>query len=67
LQRYTVQIPRRTFKALSEARAIQPVAPERWGRQFVVLTNQRLYRHDDDDVGLDWDQPEFLDAAGLVL
>ncbi len=64
LQPYTVQVPRKAFASLKEARAVAPVAPERWGEQFMQLVNAGLYR---DDIGLHWEHPEFLGAASLVI
>lgn len=63
LQPYLVQVPENTYKALWQARAIEPVAPERYGEQFVQLVNPRLY---DARFGLHWDNPQFLAAEVLV-
>ena len=64
LQPYLVQVPQQGYEALWRAHAIQPVAPERYGEQFVRLVNPRLY---DARFGLHWDDPQFLDAEGLVM
>lgn len=64
LQPYTVQVPRRAFGALRAAGAVSAVLPERWGEQFMVLTNVRLYRP---DIGLHWENPDFLDSASLII
>lgn len=63
LQPYIVQLPRQAYDALWEVRAIQPVAPDRYGEQFVQLVNSRLY---DERFGLHWDNPQFLEAGSLV-
>lgn len=63
LQPYIVQLPRPAYEALWKARAVQPVAPDRYGEQFVQLVNPRLY---DERFGLHWDDPQFLEAGSLV-
>lgn len=63
LQPYLVQVPQQAYDALIKAHAVQVVAPERYGEQFVRLVNKRLY---DPRFGLHWDNPQFLDAEGLV-
>ncbi|MGE4336825.1 MAG: CRISPR-associated helicase Cas3' [Pigmentiphaga sp.] len=63
LQPFLVQVPERGYAALWQAGAIQAVAPERYGEQFVRLVNPRLY---DAQFGLHWDEPGFLSAEGLV-
>lgn len=62
LQPYLVQLPRQGFEALRQSGAIQPVAPERWGEQFMELTVMGLY---DERFGLSWDDPTFLKAESL--
>ncbi len=62
LQPYLVQLPRQGFEALRKSGAIQPVAPERWGEQFMELTVMDLY---DKRFGLSWDDPAFLKAESL--
>lgn len=62
LQPYLVQLPRPGFDALRKSGAIQPVAPERWGEQFMELTVMDLY---DKRFGLSWDDPVFLKAESL--
>jgi CRISPR-associated endonuclease/helicase Cas3 len=64
LQPYLVQVPRQAFAALREVGAIQPVAEERWGEQFMVLVNPDLYRQ---DAGLWWEQPAFMNPANLII
>lgn len=63
LQPYIVQLPRVAYDALWSVHAVQPVAPDRYGEQFVQLINPRLY---DDRFGLRWDNPQFLEANSLV-
>ncbi|RMH89061.1 CRISPR-associated endonuclease Cas3'' [Lysobacter pythonis] len=64
LQPYLVQVPEQAYDALRQAHAIQPVAPERYADQFVVLLNPRLY---DKRFGLHWEAPQFLEADRLVI
>lgn len=63
LQPYLVQLPKQGYNALREAGAIQPVAPERFGEQFMVLVNPDAY---DPRYGLRWDDPGFVRAERLV-
>ncbi|HEX7339929.1 MAG TPA: CRISPR-associated helicase Cas3' [Rhodanobacteraceae bacterium] len=56
LQPFLVQVPPHVYRQLEQAGAIAPVAPERYGEQFVKLTNRRLY---DAQYGLHWEQPQF--------
>ena len=64
LQSWLVQVPEQAYRALWQAHAIAPVAPERYGEQFVRLVNARLY---DARFGLHWhDNPQFIDAERLV-
>lgn len=65
LQPYLVQIPRQAFIALADARAIAPVAAERFGDQFWVLTNMDLY--DKHVAGLNWENPVFHKAENLAM
>lgn len=64
LQRYLVQVPKHGFEALRKAGAIEAVRPERWGDQFMILANECLY---DDDFGLSWDNPTFIESSALVI
>lgn len=64
LQPYLVQVPRQAFAALRQAGAIQPIAPERWGEQFMALVNMDIYSP---QYGLWWDEPTFVDAAQLIV
>lgn len=63
LQPYLVQLPRNGFDALRKAGAIQPVAPEKWGEQFIELVNKDLYNT---NFGLSWDDPAFLKTESLM-
>lgn len=64
LQPYTVQIPERAFRELLKSGAVQPVSPEKFGDQFMVLMNPDLYS---DACGLSWDDPNFMEAASTVI
>ncbi|MEN4901882.1 CRISPR-associated endonuclease Cas3'' [Luteimonas sp. TWI1416] len=64
LQSWLVQVPEQAYQALWASHAIAAVAPDRYGDQFVRLVNPRLY---DARFGLHWEQPQFLDALGLVI
>ncbi len=64
LQQFLVQVPRQAFDALRQTGAIQPVAPERYGEQFMQLANPDLY---DARFGLHWDDPVFVKAERLVI
>lgn len=63
LQPYLVQLPRDKFDALRRTGAIQPVAPEKWGEQFMELVNGDLYNQHS---GLSWDDPSFLSIERLL-
>lgn len=62
LQPYTVQVPKSAFEVLRKSRALQPVRPDKWGEQFMVLVSSDLYA---DDHGLSWDDPRFLAIQSL--
>lgn len=62
LQPYLVQLPRKGYQALLEAGAIQPVAGERYGEQFMALVNPDLYHR---RFGLHWDNPAFISSERL--
>lgn len=64
LQPYLVQVPRKAFDVLRKAGAIQAVAAERYGDQFMVLQNSDLYCA---DFGLRWDDPAFIRAESAVI
>jgi len=60
LQRHIVQLPRRARASLIANQAAVEVCPEKFGGQFVVLTNDALYTH---EAGLDWADPTFRNAT----
>ena len=64
LQPYTVEVPSHARSALRQAGAVAPVREDRFGDQFMLLTNKYLYRQ---DVGLTWDDPTFRQAECLVV
>lgn len=64
LQPFIVQLPQKAYDALWRAKAIAPVAPDRYGDQFVQLVNRDLY---DVQFGLRWDNPLFICAENLVV
>ena len=64
LQPYIVQVPQRAYEALYRVGAIQPVAPEKFGDQFVTLESKDLYN---EDCGLGGDDPIFMSAESLVF
>ncbi|WP_028079639.1 CRISPR-associated helicase/endonuclease Cas3 [Solimonas soli] len=64
LQTHLVQVPQKAYDALWQTHAIEPIAPEKYGEQFVQLVNARLY---DGRFGLHWDDPQFLDVDTLVV
>ncbi len=62
LQPYLVQLPRQGFDALYKAGAVMPVAPQKWGEQFMVLAHEGLY---DPRYGLSWDHPALIRSEHL--
>lgn len=62
LQPYIVQLPRQGYNALLQTGAIQPVAPDRYGEQFMQLVNPDLYH---EQYGLHWDNPAFIRSESL--
>jgi len=62
LQPYIVQLPRQGYDALLMVGAIQPVAAERYGEQFMQLVNPDLYHQ---QYGLHWDNPAFIRSESL--
>ncbi|MEQ1529556.1 MAG: CRISPR-associated helicase Cas3' [Methylococcales bacterium] len=59
LQVYLVQIPEHGFKELLKVGAIKPIKPEKFGDQFWRLIDTGLY---DDEAGLSWDNPYFIQS-----
>ncbi len=64
LQPYLVQLPRNGFDALRKAGAIQPVAPVKWGEQFMELVNMDIYSH---KFGIWWEEPTFMKSANTII
>lgn len=64
LQPYLVQLPRQGFDALYKAGAVRPIAPKKWGEQFMQLENLDIY---DPQFGLSWDDPTFLRASNTII
>jgi CRISPR-associated endonuclease/helicase Cas3 len=64
LQPYLVQVPQSAFISLQKSGAIQPVARERYGEQFMRLVNPDLYN---EKFGLHWGDPVFMKAESLVV
>lgn len=64
LQVYLVQIPEHGFKELVKVGAIKSIKPEKFGDQFWRLTDSDLY---DDEAGLSWDNPVFMDAEKTII
>ncbi|WP_425423956.1 CRISPR-associated helicase Cas3' [Simplicispira psychrophila] len=62
LQPYLVQLPRQGFDALYKAGAVIPVAPKKWGEQFMVLAHEGLYN---ERFGLSWDNPALIRSEDL--
>ncbi|HQZ01812.1 MAG TPA: CRISPR-associated helicase Cas3' [Thauera sp.] len=62
LQPYLVQVPLNVFQTLRNSGAIQPIAPEKWGEQFMELVNEDLY---DKRYGLSWENPSFVSTEKL--
>jgi len=63
LQRYSVQVPQRSFDALLRVGAITYVKPEVFGEEFAVLVNDDLYYPKS---GLNWSDPTFIRAESLL-
>lgn len=62
LQPFLVQLPRQGFDALYKAGAVVPIAPGKWGDQFMALAHEGLY---DKRYGLSWDDPSFIRTEHL--
>lgn len=63
LQPYTVPIPPNARKKLIDAGAAAAIRETEFGDQFVRLLNEELY---DEATGLDWNEPTFRRAEGLI-
>lgn len=64
LQTYVVQIPPRARDVLLANGHVAFVQPELRGDQFAVLQTPNLYR---DDVGLIWENGEYLDLENVIV
>ena len=64
LQQYSVQVPRQGFDALEKKGAIYFAQAHKFGDAFAVLANMELYSKRS---GLNWDNPTFISAEGLVF
>ena len=64
LGRFTVGVPRRVRSGMLAQGVAEAIRPERFGDQFVLLLNQDLYSA---ETGLDWDDPVFRTAEGLIV
>jgi CRISPR-associated endonuclease/helicase Cas3 len=64
LQRYLVNIPPRDRAELINRRAADVIQSDRFGEQFVVLTDADLYQ---EAVGLDLSDPSSVDPGVLVI
>jgi CRISPR-associated endonuclease/helicase Cas3 len=64
LQVYLVQMPENGFKELLKVRAIEAIRPEKFGDQFWRLIDTDLY---DDEAGLSWDNPLFMEAEKTII
>ncbi|MGR4862237.1 CRISPR-associated endonuclease Cas3'' [Caulobacter sp. LARHSG274] len=64
LQSYTVGVPPRARRLLIDSAAAEIIDRDRYGDQFVVLTNASLYRA---DIGLSWADPTLMEAEKLIL
>ncbi|WP_347880333.1 CRISPR-associated endonuclease Cas3'' [Ottowia testudinis] len=63
LQPYVVQVPQRAFDALYKAGAVSPVAPLKWGEQFMASNNDSIYHP---EFGLSWSDPSFIPTDRLM-
>jgi CRISPR-associated endonuclease/helicase Cas3 len=63
LQRYLVNIPARDRAELINRRAAEVIQPDRFGDQFVVLTDADLYH---EDVGLDVADLTFMEPGRQI-
>ncbi|NKF21487.1 CRISPR-associated endonuclease Cas3'' [Solimonas marina] len=63
LQPYLVQVPERAYVALQSVGAIEAIAPEKWGEQFVILVNSDLY---DKRYGLNADDAQNVPPEKLL-
>ena len=64
LQPYVVSVWPQVRWTLIETGAARIIEEEKFGRQFVLLTNVSLY---DDETGLSWDDPVVMDPDILIV
>ncbi|OWT64056.1 CRISPR-associated helicase/endonuclease Cas3 [Candidimonas nitroreducens] len=64
LQPYLIQVPRQGFDALRNAGAVQPIAFDKWGEQFMELVNMDIYS---EQFGLWWEDPTFVKIASMMI
>lgn len=64
LQPYTVQVPHKAYQELLAAGAVRAVNPDHFEDQFMELVNHRLY---DDQIGLNWDNPHYLNICDCII
>ncbi|MGV6800924.1 MAG: CRISPR-associated helicase Cas3' [bacterium] len=64
LQPHLVQVPRQALTTLCAASAVEVIQKERFGDQFVLLTNLDLYKS---AAGLNWDDPEYRNIENDIL
>lgn len=64
LGRYTVGVPRKVRAEMLAKRVAECVGGEAFADQFVVLRNLDLYSR---EAGLDWSDPTFRTAEGLMI
>ena len=64
LQPYLVQLPHSGFDTLHKTGSIQPIAPERWGEQFMELVNMDIYSG---EFGIWWEDPAFMKVANTII
>ena len=64
LQRYTVQVPESALKILFGKGRVNVINKEKFGEQFYALIGTDLY---DAQAGLNWDNPDYINADNLCI
>lgn len=64
LQRYIVQVPPKARLRLIAKEHVSFERQETYGDQFAVLRTDRLYK---DEVGLVWDDADYLETESLIF
>ena len=64
LQRYTVQVPESALKILFGKGRVNIINKEKFGEQFYVLIGTDLY---DAQAGLNWNNPDYINADNLCI